>query len=389
MQGAMPPAGRAIDRRRKDLLGIDESIHLLSHSLGPVPKAARDSLLDYLRCWERHAVEDAWESTWWDLWREAGDRIARIIGAAPGTVLPQPNTSIALATVASCLDYGAGRRRIVTTALDFPTTAYVWEAQRAHGAAIHVVPSDDGLTIPTERILDAIDGDTLLVALSHVSYLSSHRIEPASVVARAREAGAMVLLDVYQSAGVIEIGADGLGADFLVGGMIKWLCGGPACGYLHVRPDRIPALEPRLTGWFAHSDPFAFEPGPIRYDDSIRRFAQGTTGIPGLYSCLPGLRLVEEVGLPVIEEESVRRTGWMIDFALERGWRVNTPRQPERRGGCVMIGVDRPREAAARLRERGVLVDWRPGVGIRMSPHFFNTDDEVERAMGILSELIG
>ncbi|OLC55889.1 MAG: hypothetical protein AUH92_01230, partial [Acidobacteria bacterium 13_1_40CM_4_69_4] len=329
-----------------------------------------------------------WPEHWWGLCREIGDRIARLLGGRPGTVQIQPNASVALGVVASCFDFGEGqRRRIITSALDFPTTGYVWEAQRRLGAEVVIIPSEDGITTPLEPILDSIDENTLLVALSHVSYRSSHRLDPRPIVERARGVGAMVLLDVYQSAGVLELDADGWGVDFMIGGTIKWLCGGPACGYLYVRPDLLSRLEPRLTGWFAHAEPFAFDHGPMRYDATARRFAQGTTNVPALYSCRDGLRILLEVGLETIASESRRRGSWIVERALERGWRVNSPLSPDERGGAVMIAVDRPGEVAERLRRRRVLADWRPGVGLRFGPHFFNTDDEVREAMDLLAAL--
>jgi kynureninase len=377
------------DRRRDDFPALQTGIHLLSHSLGPVPRAARTALATYVDLWEGQVREDVWTQHWWDLSGQVGDLIARVLGGRPGTVQVQPNSSVALSTVISCLDAGPGRRRkIVTSALDFPTTGYVWEAQRRSGLEVTVVPSEDGLTTPMGRLLDAIDETTALVSLSHVSYRSSHRLDPRPIVERARRFGALVLLDTYQSGGVLEMDADGWGVDFMIGGTIKWLCGGPACGYLYVRPDRIPTLEPRLTGWFAHAEPFSFEPAPIRYDASVRRFAQGTANIPGLYSCREGLRIVLEVGLAAIAAESRRRTDWLVEAARERGLRVNSPPAAADRGGAVMIDVERPGEIALRLRERSVLVDWRPGVGLRLGPHFFNTDDEVRETMDILARLL-
>jgi kynureninase len=379
----------ALDRRRDEFPALATGIHLLSHSLGPVPRAARAALSLYVDEWERQIGQEPWTARWWDLSREVGDRIARLLGAAPGSVQVQPSTSVALSAVISCLDFGAGRRRVVTSALDFPTTGYIWEAQRDRGAEVVVVPSDDGLTVPLERVLEAIDDGTRLVALSHVSYLSGHRLDPRPIVERAHRHGAHVLLDIYQSAGILELDAAGWGVDFLIGGTIKWLCGGPACGYLYVRPDLVLDLMPRLTGWFAHAAPFDFARGPIRYDGSVRRFAQGTPPIPALYACLPGLRIVEEVGLPAIAGESRRRTRLMMERALEQGWRVGTPREPEERGGTITIGVDRPGETVERLRRRRVLVDSRPAVGLRLSSHFFNTDEEIEEAFEVLGGIIG
>ena len=372
------------DRRREEFPTLASGIHLLSHSLGPVPRRAREAMLAYTDAWERHTSEDAWATSWWELSERVGDRLAHLLGGASGSVQVQPNASVALSVVASCFDFGASKRnKVVTTALDFPSTAYVWEAQQRLGANVHVVASDDRIVVPLGRILEAIDETTCLVALSHTSYRSSYRVDARAIVKRAHEVGALVLLDTYQSAGVLELKAEEWGADFLIGGTIKWLCGGPACGYLYVRPELQNELRPRLTGWVAHEEPFAFERG-MRYARGVRRFAQGTPNIPGLHSCLAGLDIIEEVGLERIAAESRRRTERMVEFALEHGWRLNSPRKVEERGGSVMIGVEDAAATVARLAERKVFVDWRPHVGLRISPHFFNTDEEVHEALEIL-----
>jgi kynureninase len=378
----------AFDRRREEFPTLASGIHLLSHSLGPVPRAGREAMIAYTDAWQHHTSEDAWATSWWEMSRQVGDRFAGILGGGPGTVQVQPNTSIALSTVASCFDFASAKRnRVVTTALDFPSMGYIWQAQSRLGARVHVVPSEDGITTPLDLILDAIDETTCLVALSHASYRSSYLVDARAIVERAHSVGALVLLDVYQSAGVVELEAADWGVDFLIGGTIKWLCGGPACGYLYVRPELQEQLEPRLTGWVAHEEPFAFS-SEMRYADSVGRFAQGTPNIPGLYSCLAGLDIVGQVGLPAIVSESRRRTNWIVEFAQDHGWRINSPLNVEDRGGSVMIGVEDAPDMAARLVQQKVFVDWRPGVGLRISPHFFNTDEEVHEAMRILAELI-
>jgi kynureninase len=377
------------NRYRDQFPTLTSGIHLLSHSLGPVPRAVRDSMLEYCDAWEHHTSEDAWATSWWELSRRVGDRIARILGGAAGSVQIQPNASIALATVASCFDFHSGRRnKVVTTALDFPSMEYIWDAQRQLGARVEVVSSPDGVSVPLEKILDAIDTETCLVALAHTSYCSSYRVNASAIVERAHAKGALVLLDVYQSAGVVPLHAGEWKVDFLIGGTIKWLCGGPSCGYLYVRPDLQKDLRPRLTGWVAHDAPFEFASAPMRYARSVRRFAQGTPSIPALYSAIPGLDIIESVGLEQIAAESQRRTQLMINFARERGWAINTPLELERRGGSVMIGVDDAKSVAEQLAERRVFVDWRPSAGLRISPHFFNTDGEVEEALQILAGLI-
>jgi len=377
------------NRHRDDFPTLASGIHLLSHSLGPVPRAVRESMTEYYDAWEHHTGEDAWATSWWTLSRRVGDRVARILGAAPASVQIQPNASIALATVASCFDFKSGSRtKVVTTALDFPSMEYFWDGQGQIGAKIEVVPSTNGVSVPLERIIEAIDTNTALVALSHTSYRSSWRVDARALVERAHSKGAHVLLDVYQSAGVVQLNAADWNVDFLIGGTIKWLCGGPSCGYLYVRPDLQRDLRPRLTGWVAHDSPFEFAHAPMRYAKSVRRFAQGTPSIPALYSAIPGLEIIEAVGVSEIAAESQRRTQSMIEFARERGWTVNTPLETNQRGGSVMIGVENAQLMAERLAERKVFVDWRPGAGLRISPHFFNTDEEIDEALNILAGLM-
>src|SRR5215208_6579723 len=346
-------------RYREQFPTLASGIHLLSHSLGPVPRAARESMLAYFDAWEHHTSEDAWATSWWELSRRVGDRIARILGGAPGSVQIQPNASIALATVASCFDFKSGRNKVVTTELDFPSMEYFWDAQRQIGARVEVVPSTDGISVPLELILEAIDSETCLVALAHTSYCSSYRVDAPAIVKRAHEKGALVLLDVYQSAGVVQLNAADWNVDFLIGGSIKWLCGGPSCGYLYVRPDLQRDLRPRLTGWVAHDSPFDFAHAPMRYARSVRRFAQGTPSIPALYSTIPGLEIIEAVCIAYIAAETERRPQWKITLTLERGCTTNTIVTKDQRGGTVMIGVDDAHAMAERLAEKKVFVDSR------------------------------
>ena len=378
-----------IDRRRNEFPTLASGIHLLSHSLGPVPRATRESMVSYYDAWEHHTSEDAWASSWWEMSSQVGDRIAKILGGVAGSVQIQPNASIALSSVASCFDFRSSHRnKVVTTALDFPSMQYIWDAQASVGAQVTVIPSDDGIVVRLERILEEIDDATCLVALSHVSFRSSYKVDVPAIVERAHRHGALVLLDVYQSAGAVELQAEEWEVDFLIGGTIKWLLGGPACGYLYVRPELQSELNPGLTGWVAHEAPFVFAPAPMRYDRSVRRFAQGTPSIPALYSVMPGLEIIEEVGVKTIRQESIRRTELMIEYAAGQGWTINCPRDVSQRGGSVMIGVGDGPGMVKRLAKRRVFVDCRPGVGLRMSPHFFNTDEEVLEAMEILAELM-
>ena len=370
-----------VDRRRDEFPMLADGIYLLAHSLGPMPRSARAAMQQYLDEWEGHTKCDAWESAWWGLSEELGDSIGGLITAPKGSVLPTGNATLAMATVASCFEYSDKRPNVVTTALDFPSMGYLWRAQERLGAQIVQVPSEDGITVDEQRVVDAIDERTALVAVSHTSYRSSFRIDPAPIIARAHEVGAMVCLDAYQSAGAVEIDAAGWEVDFMIGGSIKWLLGGPSCGWLYVRPELYGSLEPRLTGWFGHDNPFEFSHDAVRYAQGIRRFANGTASIPGLYSFKAGVELVAQVDVESIAAESRRRTQGIIDSAQDMSWPVRSPLDANRRGGTVMLGFEQPHAVASALREKGVFVDWRPGVGIRLSLHFYNTDEEVEAAL--------
>ena len=378
-----------INRRREEFPTLASGIHLLSHSLGPVPRGARASMSAYVEAWEHHTSEDAWASSWWEMSTRVGDRIGAILGGAPGSVQIQPNASIALSSVASCFDFKASdRNKIVTSALDFPSMEYVWDAQARVGARIEIIPSDDGITVPLERILNAIDDTTCLVALSHVSFRSSYRVDAAAIVERAHQHGALVLLDVYQSAGAVELQASDWEVDFLIGGTIKWLCGGPACGYLYVRPD----LQKGSRAAFDRMGGARRAVCVCRAADALRRFSAPLCAGHAQHS----RALFRSAGSANHrrgrrENNSSRITAAhrMDDrLCLEQGWKVNSPRDVNHRGASVMIYVDDGPAMVTRLNERKVFVDCRPGVGLRISPHFFNTDEEVREAMGILAQLI-
>jgi kynureninase len=182
---------------------------------------------------------------------------------------------------------------------------------------------------------------------------------------------------------------DALGVDFAVGGSVKWLCGGPGAGYLYVRPDLAPQLEPGIVGWAAHAHPFQFETGAVEYASAPERFQTGTPNVPSLYSCRAGYEIVAGIGVEAIRAKSLRLTRRLMDLAKEAGFRINTPEADAERGGTVIVDVPDGSSVADELIRRDVIVDYRPGAGIRMAPHFYNTMDEIERAIGILVNVVG
>ena len=362
---------------RKEFPILEKTVYMISHSLGAMPKETYHSLQEYADIWATRGVR-AWAEGWWDMPLTIGDEVARIIGADAGTVVMHQNVSICQSLILSCFDPAPARNKIVYEELNFPSVMYVYEEHARNGNyRIHKVKSDDGMTVPLERMLAAIDEETLLVPISHVLFKSAALQDARAIIARAHEVGAYVVLDTYQSAGTVPFSAKELDVDFVTGGSVKWLCGGPGAGYLYVRPDLQQKLQPRTTGWMAHESPFSFEPS-MRYASNISRFLHGSPAIPALYAARSGYRIINEIGVPAIREKSVRQTQRLIELAEEAGLRVTSPPKPENRGGTITVAIDHAGAVTKELIRREFIVDYRPGAGIRISPHFYTSDEELE-----------
>ena len=374
-------------RYRPEFPILEHTTYLISNSLGAMPRGVYDAMKGYADTWATRGVR-AWEESWWMLAAEVGDQIGALMNAPNGSVSTHQNVTTCQAVVASCFDFSGKRNKVVYTDMNFPSVMYFWEAQQAYGARVHMVKTDDGITVPTERLLDAIDEHTLLVPISHVIFRSAFINDAKAIIDKAHKVGAHVVLDTFQSLGTVPVDAQALNADFVCGGVLKWLCGGPGVAYLYVRPDLGTKLEPKFTGWTAHQDPFAFEIGPNKYTDPPYRFMNGTPHIPSLEAARPGLKIITEVGIDRIREKSKKQTARLIQLAERHGWRVNTPRDPEKRGGTVSIDMPDSYEVCRELIKRDVLVDWRPKAGVRMSPHFYNTDEELDRAIAAVDEIL-
>ena len=374
-------------RYRSQFPILERTTYLISNSLGAMPRGVYDAMKNYADTWATRGVR-AWEERWWTLAAEVGDQIGVLMNAPRGSVSTHQNVTTIQAIVASCFDFSGKRNKVVYTDMNFPSVMYFWEAQRANGARVHMVKTDDGITVPTERLLDAIDEETLLVPVSHVIFRSAYINDAKAIIDKAHKVGAYVVLDTFQSLGTVPVDVQELNADFLCGGVLKWLCGGPGVGYLYVRPDLGKKLEPRITGWIAHQNPFGFEIGPIRYADPPYRFMNGTPHVPSLEAAGPGLKIIQEVGIDRIREKSKHQTARLIALAEQQGWRVNTPRDPEKRGGTVSIDLPDSQVVCTELIKREILVDWRPKAGVRMSPHFYNTDEELDIAIATIEEIL-
>ncbi|MBD5605919.1 MAG: aminotransferase class V-fold PLP-dependent enzyme [Candidatus Eremiobacteraeota bacterium] len=372
-------------RLRERFPTLANATYLVSHSMGAPPLGARDALRAYWDAWAENGPEA------WDRWlpeiTEIADGLGSIFGAPPGSVSLVPNVSLAQAAIASARSFAAPRCNVVIEATQFPTVTYVWKAWERYGARVVEVPSDDGRTMSTDRICSAIDERTAVVALSHAAYVSGATIDVAAIAARCRETGALFVLDAYQTTGIVPFDAVALGVDVVVGGSHKWLCGGAGCGFVYVRPGLRAQLEPAITGWMGHAEPFAFEAAPIRLAEGAHRFNTGTPTVPGYLAARAGHDATRELGVEAIHAHNVRLTPVLADGALARGFDVPTPLDPQRRTGWIgmdFAGADR---AAAALFERRIFVDYRPGCGLRVSPHFYTSDDDVDAFFTAVDEI--
>lgn len=366
---------------------LDQSTYLISNSLGAMPRAVYGRLKEYADSWAIRGVR-AWEEGWWDMAVSVGDKIGALIGAGPGEISLHQNVTLTQAVIASCFDFSGPRKKVVLVDLEFPSIIYFYLEQQRHGARVEILKSEDGIHAPLEKILAAIDETTLLVPISLVLFRSAAIVDARAIIERAHKVGAHVILDCFQAAGTLPIDVRGLDVDFAVGGVLKWLCGGPGVAYLYVRPDLRKKFSPAITGWLAHRRPFDFEVGPVDPRDDSFRFLNGTPHIPALYACQPGLEILQKAGIERIRERSIEMTGRLIEGALARGWRVNTPRNAAERAGTVSVDCPHAPEVKSELIAREILVDYRPAAGVRLSPHFYNTDQEIDFALAQMEEIL-
>lgn len=356
---------------------LEHTTYLINHSLAAMPARVEERLAEYARTWKERGIR-SWGEGWWTLPLTVGDQVGRIVGGAPGTTVMHQNVAVAEAVVLSCFRPTAGRNRIVYERGNFPSVRYLYQAQPDLEV---VVCEDDG------AVVDAIDERTLLVPISHVLFKTGEIQDVEPIVRRAHEVGAHVVLDCYQSAGIVPLDVTALGVDFAVGGSVKWLCGGPGNGWLYVRPDLAERLEPTFTGWQAHAQPFAFAE-EMEYAAGAARFLTGTPNVPALFAATPGYDLIEEIGVERIRRNSLRQTQLLLDLADEVGFGVASPRDPSRRGGTVTVHVPEFAAVHRELAERQILCDFRPDAGIRLGPHYYTSDDELRFAIGQIRKIV-
>ncbi len=362
--------------------------YLISNSLGAMPRGVYDKLKEFADTWARLGVR-AWGAGWWDLKRAVGDQIAPLMGAPQGSVLVHENASIANAILISALNWDDdGRDTVIVSDQDFPSDLYSIQRLLPPHIRLRVIASRDGITIPTDDLLAAIDERTRLVSLSHVLFRSAYIMPVEAIIAKAHQVGAQVLLNGYHSVGIIPVDVAAMEVDFYIGGTLKWMCGGPGGVFLYVRPDLLTTLEPKITGWFAHQQPFAFDISAFQLREDSYRLANGTPGIASLYAIQPGIAVIAEVGVATIREKSRRQTALIIQRADEYGFEVISPRDPDQRAGTVTLRPNHAYEVSRELLRRNIVIDYREGAGIRVAPHFYNSDDEVIAALDTIRDIL-
>ena len=366
---------------------LERTTYLISNSLGAMPRGVYDGLHNYAQAWDTRGVR-AWEEKWWNLANEVGEGIGELLGANPGDVSLHQNVTLTQAVIASCFDFSGPRNKVVMVDMEFPSILYFYQEQQRRGAKVEIVKSEDGIRVPLEKLLAAMDEHTLLVPISYVLFRSACIQDARVIVERAHRVGAHVILDCFQALGTVPLNVRELETDFAVGGVLKWLCGGPGVAYLYVRSDLRTKLQPALTGWIAHRRPFNFETGPIDRSEDAYRFMNGTPHVPALYACRPGIEIIKQAGAEGIRAKSVKQTQRIIDAAHARGWRVHTPLDAAERGGTVSVDCPHAAEVTRELLARDILVDYRPQAGIRLSPHFYNQDDEIDFAVAQIEEIL-
>jgi len=383
----MPSQKDELLKWREEFPILNNTTYLISNSLGAMPKSVYDKLHEYAETWATQGVR-AWEEGWWELNSEVGNIIAPLIGAGSNEISMHVNISLLQSIILSSFDFKSDKNEIVCSDLEFPSEMYVFEKFATKlGAKIKVVESEDLVIPSTEKILEAINERTLLVPVSHVLFKSAYIMDIKAIVEKAHSVGAYVVLDTYHSTGTIPVDVKELGVDILIGGVLKWLCGGPGGIFLWVEPLLRAKLEPVITGWVAHSNPFAFEK-KMDYTQGVYKFLNGTPTIPALYSSQEGPKIVSKIGIDKIRKKSIHQTSLIIDLAQKEGYKVNSPLDANKRGGTVTLDMPYSYLISKELLNRNIIVDYRKDAGIRIAPHFYNSDDEILFAMDELRKII-
>ena len=372
---------------RKEFPILQHTTYLINNSLGAMPRGVYDSMHAYADMWAERGIR-VWGEGWWDLNVKVGDKIAGIIGAAPNTVSIHPNISNAHGILLTAFDYDTPRNKVIVEGGIFPSEYYMLRGMLPPNVELVMIPSEDGVGVDPQKVVDAIDERTLMVHVSHVLFRSAYILDVKPIIERAHAAGAYAILSGFHATGIVPTDVTALDADFYLSGVLKWMCGGPGGCFLYARPDHLKTFKPKFTGWMAHKHPFDFEVADIDQRDDAFRFLNGTPSVPNLYAIQPGIDIIAQVGVDAIREKSLRQTALIMELAEAAGYAINSPRDPAHRGGTVTVNPPHAYEVSRELIAREILVDYRPPAGIRISPHFYNSDHEIRLCIETVREIL-
>jgi len=362
---------------------FEHSTYLNTCSLGALSRRSREAVDRFLDLWQARGAS-AWYQTWLGEVAALRSGFETLVGAPPGSCTIQHSVSSALSVIASAYSY-AQRKRVITTALDFPTIPYQWLVKPQ--VEVVILPSDDGIGVPLERYEDAIDERTALVATSHVFFTSGY-IQPIAEIGRlAHAAGAHLLVDGYQAAGQVPVDVAALDVDWYITGGLKWLLGGPGIVELYARPELATTLLPTTTGWFAHERQFAFDPERWAYHNDARRFEFGTPSVAAVYAARAGIDQILELGADAIRARESELTADLVARARDAGLELKVPANHDQHAGIVMFKAADPPAVVRSLAEQHIIVDHRPGY-VRVSPFVYNTCEENQSVVEALKALI-
>jgi kynureninase len=384
----MTAADDPLLRWRDEFPILSVTNYQVSNSLGAMPRAVYDHLRAYADTWATRGVR-AWGEGWWEMNVAVGNRVGAIIGAPPDSVSMHQNIALAMGVLLSAFDFDGPRNKVVIEGGIFPSVYYLLRATLPPHVELCIVESEDGgISVPDEKIVEAIDERTKLVIVSHVLFRSAAILDVAAITRRAHAVGATAIIDGYHACGIVPFNVQAINVDYYLGGVLKWMCGGPGGVFLYARPDHLKTARPKLTGWMAHTRPFAFEVDAIDLREDAFRFLNGTPAIPALYAVQPGIDIIAEVGVEAIRAKSMRQTALIVERADAAGYPVNTVRDAEKRGGTVTVNPPHAYEVSRELLARDIVIDYRTDAGIRISPHFYNSDAEVHAALDAIEEIL-
>jgi selenocysteine lyase/cysteine desulfurase len=362
------------ERLRREFPVLARKVYLNSGSYGALANEVKAAFDAYLE--ERLLLGSNWD-TWITKLESVRGSTASLLHAAPDEIAVTGSVSAGLNALASALDFGGARNKVVISDFEFPTSAQIWHAQERRGArVVHVPPVADGY-IPLEMFDEAIDERTQLVAVTHVCFRNGAKLDIPGIVRLAHSKGARVMVDCYQSVGSMDIDVKSWNVDFAVGGMLKYLLGTAGIGFLYVRGSLVGSLVPSNSGWFAQADIGAMDITANRPAPSARRFEAGTPPVVNCYAAEAGLKMLIRVSTSVVEKRVRALTGRCIDALAEIGWPSVTPAQDERRGATVALPARDSARLTAELLERGIVTSPRDD-NVRASFHFYNNEADIE-----------